>query len=121
MEDIDIARNSKLEKIVNITNKLGIDEEYVEQIGKYKAKVSLNFLENKKTKTNSKLILVTAINPTPLGEGKTTTSIGLADGLNKIGKKAILALREPSLRTCIWNKGRCNRRRTFTSSTNGRY
>ena len=121
MEDIDIARNAKLEKIVNITEKLGINEEYVEQIGKYKAKVSLKFLEDKKVKSDSKLILVTAINPTPLGEGKTTTSIGLADGLNKIGKNAILALREPSLRTCIWNKRRCNWWRIFTSSTNGRY
>ncbi len=102
MEDVDIARSAKLEKIQNITDRLGISEEYIEPIGKYKAKISLKFRGNKK---DSKLILVTAINPTPLGEGKTTTSIGLADGLNKIGKNAILALREPSLGPVFGIKG----------------
>lgn len=105
MEDIEIARNSKLEKITNITNKLNIPEDYVEPIGKYKAKISLNYLKKISNRKNGKLILVTAISPTPLGEGKTTTSIGLADGLNKIGKKAILALREPSLGPVFGIKG----------------
>ena len=105
MEDIEIARNSKLEKITNITNKLNIPEDYVEPMGKYKAKISLNYLKKINNRKNGKLILVTAISPTPLGEGKTTTSIGLADGLNKIGKKAILALREPSLGPVFGIKG----------------
>lgn len=102
MTDIEIARNTELKKITEIAEKLNIEENDLEQYGKYKAKISNNLLEKLKNKENGKLILVTAINPTPLGEGKTTISIGLADGLRKIGKKSILALREPSLRTCIW-------------------
>ena len=105
MSDIEIARNAKLKNIKEITDKLNIPESEVEPIGKYKAKISLNYLEKLKDKKDGKLILVTAINPTPLGEGKTTTSIGLADGLNKIGKKAILALREPSLGPVFGIKG----------------
>ncbi len=119
MEDIEIARNAKLKNINEIATKLGIDEEYVEQYGKYKAKISNKLYEKKKNDKNGKLILVTSINPTPLGEGKTTISIGLADGLSQIGKKSILALREPSLRTSFWNKGWSNRRRICTSCTNG--
>lgn len=102
MEDIEIARNTKLDKIIDIANSIGIKEDEIEQYGKYKAKISLDVCKRLKENKNGKLILVTAINPTPLGEGKTTISIGLADGLRKIGKKSILALREPSLRTCIW-------------------
>ena len=105
MEDIEIARSAKLKNITEITGKLGIPEDEVEPIGKYKAKISLNYLDKLKDKKDGKLILVTAINPTPLGEGKTTNSIGLADGLNKIGKKAILALREPSLGPVFGIKG----------------
>lgn len=105
MEDIEIARNAKLKKIDEITNKLDIPEEYIEQYGKYKAKISLNYYNKIKDKNNGKLILVTAINPTPLGEGKTTASIGLADGLNRINKNAILALREPSLGPVFGIKG----------------
>lgn len=108
MEDIDIARKAKLKSIKDITNKLGIPEEYVYNYGKYKAKISLDYLkkmEKNEEIKNGKLILVTAINPTPLGEGKTTTSIGLADGLNKIGKKTVLALREPSLGPVFGIKG----------------
>lgn len=105
MKDIDIARNTKLKNITEITNKLGIPEDYVEQYGKYKAKIDLKYLDKIKSNPNGKLILVTAINPTPLGEGKTTTSIGLADGLCKIGKKAVLALREPSLGPVFGIKG----------------
>ena len=105
MEDIEIARSAKLKNVMEITNKLNIPESEVEPIGKYKAKISLNYLENLKNKKEGKLILVTAINPTPLGEGKTTTSIGLADGLNAINKNAILALREPSLGPVFGIKG----------------
>ena len=107
MEDIDIARNAKLKNIKEITDKLNIPEKYIEQYGKFKAKISLDYLSKlqKENYKNGKLILVTAINPTPLGEGKTTASIGLADGLNKIGKNAILALREPSLGPVFGIKG----------------
>ncbi len=105
MGDIEIARSVKLKNITEITNKMGIDENYVEQYGKYKAKISNKILEDLKQKENGKLILVTSINPTPLGEGKTTISIGLADGLSKIGKKAMLALREPSLGPVFGIKG----------------
>ena len=105
MEDIEIARNAKLEPVTKIAMKLGIDEENLEQYGKYKAKISPNVYNKLQEKQNGKLILVTAINPTPLGEGKTTISIGLADGLSKIGKKSILALREPSLGPVFGIKG----------------
>ncbi len=120
MEDIEIARNAKLKNITEIAEKLGIDEEYIEQYGKYKAKISNALYEKKKNDKDGKLILVTSINPTPLGEGKTTISIGLADGLSQIGKKPILALREPSLRTSFWNKRRSNRWWICASCTNGR-
>lgn len=119
MEDIEIARNAKLKNIKEITSKLGIPEDEVEPIGKFKAKVSINYLKKLENKKNGKLILVTAINPTPLGEGKTTTSIGLSDALCKINKKAILALREPSLGPVFGIKGGATRRWLFTSSTYG--
>lgn len=105
MEDIEIARNTKLQKIEKIAEKLGINEEELETYGRYKAKISLKAFERLKNKENGKLILVTAINPTPLGEGKTTMAIGLADGLEKIGKNSILALREPSLGPVFGIKG----------------
>lgn len=105
MKDIEIARNTKLELIMNIAKQNEIEEEYLEPYGKYKAKVSLEKLQKLENKKDGKLILVTAINPTPLGEGKTTISIGLADGLRKIGKKSILALREPSLGPVFGIKG----------------
>ena len=105
MSDIEIARNTQLNKITDITDELGIPEEYVEQYGKYKAKISNDYYKEIKDRKNGKLILVTAINPTPLGEGKTTTSIGLADGLRVLGKKSILALREPSLGPVFGIKG----------------
>lgn len=97
MTDIEIAKNVKLEKIQEIAQELNIDEEYLELYGKYKAKISNEINKKLKNKKEGKLILVTAMNPTPLGEGKTTISISIADGLRKIGKKSILALREPSL------------------------
>lgn len=105
MEDVEIARNTKLEKIDVIANKLGINEEELEQYGRYKAKINLKIKERLQNKQNGKLVLVTAINPTPLGEGKTTMAIGLADGLQKIGKKSVLALREPSLGPVFGIKG----------------
>ena len=105
MTDIEIARNTKLDKINEIARRLEIEEDDIENYGKYKAKISNNVYEKKKEKENGKLILVTAINPTPLGEGKTTVSIAIADGLSKIGKKSILALREPSLGPVFGIKG----------------
>ena len=105
MTDIEIARNTKLEKIVDVAKRIGIDEENIERYGKYKAKISNEVYENLKDKKNGKLILVTAISPTPLGEGKTTMSIAIADGLRKIGKNSVLALREPSLGPVFGIKG----------------
>lgn len=105
MQDIEIARNAKLKNINEIAQKLGITEDYLEQYGKYKAKISLDYYDKIKNNKDGKLILVTAINPTPLGEGKTTTSIGLADAFYKINKKAVLALREPSLGPVFGIKG----------------
>ena len=105
MTDIEIARSVKLEKIDEIAKKIGIDEEDIELYGKYKAKISNEVYNKNKEKKNGKLILVTAISPTPLGEGKTTVSIAIADGLKKIGKNSILALREPSLGPVFGIKG----------------
>lgn len=106
MEDIDIARNTKLKDITEIAKKVGINDEELEQYGKYKAKIdSKKIYDRLKNKKDGKLILVTSINPTPLGEGKTTMAIGLADGLTRIGEKAILALREPSLGPVFGIKG----------------
>ena len=105
MEDIDIARNTELKKINEIALAVGIDDDELELYGKYKAKISLDAMKRLKDKKDGKLILVTAINPTPLGEGKTTMAIGLADGLRKLKQNAILALREPSLGPVFGIKG----------------
>ena len=105
MTDIEIAKNVKLEKITEIAKKIDINEDDIESYGKYKAKISNDIYTKLAKKENGKLILVTAINPTPLGEGKTTVSIAIADGLSKIGKKSILALREPSLGPVFGIKG----------------
>lgn len=105
MKDIDIARKAKLEEISKITEKLKIEDEYIEKYGRYKAKVNLKLLEKLKDKQDGKLVLVTAVNPTPMGEGKTTASIGISDGLNRLGKKSVLALREPSLGPVFGIKG----------------
>ena len=106
MEDIEIARNTKLEKIDKIAENIGIKEDEIELYGKYKAKIDNKaLLERLKNKENGKLILVTSINPTPLGEGKTTMAIAIADGLKRIGEKSILALREPSLGPVFGIKG----------------
>ena len=105
MTDIEIARNTKLDNIVDVAKKVGVEEEDLELYGKYKAKFSSELYEKVKDRKNGKLILVTAISPTPLGEGKTTMSIAIADGLRKINKKSILALREPSLGPVFGIKG----------------
>ena len=103
--DIEIAQECEKRKITEIAAKAGIDEKYLEQYGNYKAKVDYKLLKDLESKPNGKLILVTAITPTPAGEGKTTTSVGLADGLRAIGKKSIVALREPSLGPVFGVKG----------------
>lgn len=105
MKDIEIARNTELKKIDDIAKEIGLYEDDIELYGKYKCKISNSVYNKNKNKKNGKLILVTAISPTPLGEGKTTMSIALADGLRKIGKKSILALREPSLGPVFGIKG----------------
>lgn len=102
--DIEISQETVLKDIKEIANSINIEEKYIEQYGKYKAKIDLSLLEETKSK-NGKIILVTAINPTPAGEGKTTTSIGLADGLRNLGKNVVLALREPSLGPVFGIKG----------------
>ena len=104
LSDIEIAQNAKMQPITEIAEKAGIPEEYLEQYGKYKAKIDLSLLK-KSQKENGKLILVTAITPTPAGEGKTTTTIGLADGMSRIGKNVCVALREPSLGPVFGIKG----------------
>ena len=105
MTDLEIQKQAKLENIDKIVKKLKIDDKYIEQYGKYKAKISNECMNNLKDKKDGKLVLLTAINPTPLGEGKTTMAIGLADALNRIGKDAILALREPSMGPVFGIKG----------------
>ena len=103
--DIEIAQNCTMQEIGSIAQKAGIDAQYLEMYGKYKAKIDNKILVDLKDKPNGKLILVTAITPTPAGEGKTTTSIGLADGLSSLGKNTIAALREPSLGPVFGLKG----------------
>ncbi|MBR3882843.1 MAG: formate--tetrahydrofolate ligase [Clostridia bacterium] len=105
VSDIEIARSVKLEHITKIAAKYGMTEDDIELYGKYKAKVSNEFIQKVQKEKDAKLVLVTAINPTPLGEGKTTVAIGLSDGLNRIGKKSVLALREPSLGPVFGVKG----------------
>ena len=102
--DIEIAQESTPLHITEIAESLDIDEKYLEQYGKYKAKVDYNLL-NEDSRPDGKLILVTAITPTPAGEGKTTTTVGLADGMRKLGKNAVVALREPSLGPVFGVKG----------------
>ena len=103
--DIEIARNTPMLPIDKIAARLGIGDDDIEHYGKHKAKISLDLYRRLETKPAGKLVLVTAITPTPAGEGKTTTSIGLCDGLNRIGKKTIVCLREPSLGPCFGMKG----------------
>lgn len=103
--DVQIAQEAKMVPIIEVAKKIRLTEDDLELYGKYKAKISLEVLDRLKDKPDGKLVLVTAINPTPAGEGKTTTNIGLSMGLNKIGKTSISALREPSLGPCFGVKG----------------
>ena len=105
MTDIEIARNAEIRPIREIAKALGMDEDDLELYGKYKAKISEEYLQKIQDRPDGKLVLVTAINPTPAGEGKTTISIGLADALSRLGKKTVAALREPSLGPCFGVKG----------------
>ena len=105
LSDIEIAQQAKMQKITDVAAKLGISEDDIELYGKYKAKLSYDLIRRVKDKKDGKLILVTAITPTPAGEGKSTTTVGLAQGLAKLGKKVIVALREPSLGPCMGIKG----------------
>lgn len=105
LTDVEIAQGAKMKPIKEIAQKVGLDEDDLELYGKYKAKISLETIQKMKNNENGKLILVTAINPTPAGEGKTTTMIGLSQALNKMGKNAIVAMREPSLGPCFGVKG----------------
>ena len=104
--DIEIAQAAKMRPIVDIAReKLGIGPDNLEPYGHYKAKVSMDFVKSLKDRPNGKLIVVSAITPTPAGEGKTTTTVGLTDALNHLGKKAMLCIREPSLGPCFGVKG----------------
>lgn len=103
--DIEIAQEAVLEPIGNVARQIGIQEDDLEYYGKYKAKLSEKYLESLEERPDGKLILVTAINPTPAGEGKTTTSVGLGQAFGRLGKRAVLALREPSLGPCFGIKG----------------
>jgi len=105
LSDIEIAQQAKMQRATKVAEKLGIPEEHLVPYGHYKAKVSLGFVDSLAKKPDGKLILVTAISPTPAGEGKTTTTVGLGDALNKIGKKAMICLREPSLGPVFGMKG----------------
>ena len=105
LSDIEIAQKAKMTPISEVAKKLGIPEEAMEAYGRYKAKISLNYCESLTKKKDGKLVLVTAISPTPAGEGKTTTTVGLGDALNHIGKKAVICLREPSLGPVFGMKG----------------
>ena len=105
LSDIEIAQQAKMQKITDVAAKLCISEDDIELYGKYKAKLSYDLIRRVKDKKDGKLILVTAITPTPAGEGKSTTTVGLAQGLAKLGKKVIVALREPSLGPCMGIKG----------------
>ncbi|HBG67625.1 MAG TPA: formate--tetrahydrofolate ligase, partial [Kandleria vitulina] len=105
LTDVEIAQQTKMEPIAEVAAKLGLSDDDLELYGKYKAKVSLDTLKKVENNENGKLVLVTAINPTPAGEGKTTTMIGLSQALNLMGKKSVVAMREPSLGPCFGIKG----------------
>lgn len=105
LTDIEIAQQAEMKPIKNVAAKLGMSEDDIEMYGKYKAKISDEYMQSVKNNENGKLILVTAINPTPAGEGKTTVTVGLGQAMCKLGKKAVIALREPSLGPCFGIKG----------------
>ena len=101
LTDVQIAQSAQMKTIKEIANQIGLVEDDLELYGKYKAKISLDAIQKVEDNKNGKLVLVTAINPTPAGEGKTTTMIGLSQALNKLGKKSIVAMRAPSLGPCF--------------------
>ena len=103
--DLDIAQRATMQRITQVAQRIGIPEDALEPYGHYKAKISLEYLDSLKGRHDGKLILVTAISPTPAGEGKTTTTVGLGDALNRIGKKTMICLREPSLGPVFGLKG----------------
>ena len=103
--DIEIAQKATMKRITEVASRLGIADDYLEPYGHYKAKISLDYVDSLKGKPDGKLVLVTAISPTPAGEGKTTTTVGLGDALNRIGKKTVICLREPSLGPVFGVKG----------------
>ena len=104
--DIEIAREARMKPVIEIAKeRFGISEEHLDPYGHYKAKLSLDYLAEQPERAGAKLILVTAMTPTAAGEGKTTTTVGLGDGLNRIGKNASICLREPSLGPCFGMKG----------------
>src|SRR5271169_3768210 len=106
LSDIEIAQQAKMKRIAEVAqDKLAIGQEHLQPYGHYKAKLSLDFLDSIQARPDGKLVLVTALSPTPAGEGKTTTTVGLGDALNKIGKKAVMCLREPSLAPVFGMKG----------------
>ena len=118
--DIEISQAATMTPIVEIASKrLGIAAKNLDPYGHYKAKVSMDYIKSLKDKPNGKLILVSAITPTPAGEGKTTTTVGLTDALNRIGKKAMLCLREPSLGPVVRHEGRRGRRRLRAGGADG--
>ena len=103
--DIEIAQEAEMMPIKNVAEQLGLTEDDIELYGKYKAKISNEYYEKIKDNEDGKLILVTAINPTPAGEGKTTVTVGLGEAFGQLNKKAVIALREPSLGPCFGIKG----------------
>src|SRR5437016_4335636 len=105
LSDIEIAQKAKMLRITELAGKLGIPDDALEPYGHYKAKVSLDYVDSLAKHKDGKLVLVTAISPTPAGEGKTTTTVGLGDALNRIGKKTVICLREPSLGPSFGMKG----------------
>ena len=105
LTDVEIAQSAKMKPISEIAQKLGLEDDDLELYGKYKAKIALEAINRLENNPDGKLVLVTAINPTPAGEGKTTTMIGLSQALNKLGKKSVVAMREPSLGPCFGIKG----------------
>src|SRR6201993_2371610 len=106
LSDIEIAQQGRLKRIAEVAqDKLGVASDHLQPYGHYKAKISLDYIQSLQGRPDGKLILVTAISPTPAGEGKTTTTVGLGDALNRIGKKALICLREPSLGPVFGMKG----------------
>ena len=120
LSDIEIARNANLKHISEIARELEIPDEYLFPYGHYKAKVDINFFKELENRPDGKLVLVTATTPTPAGEGKTTITVGLTEALVKLGKKAMLCLREPLAWALFWCKGRRSWRRLLSSASHGR-